>query len=129
MNFEQAIEELKKGKKIRRIGWEEKNYLMVDEEDNETKNYYLSIKPYEYDQTIILSNDWVNARNPTLTHIMKWTEAIEALKLGACLKQKDWDTGYITLDKSIPDIVYCYYETCPFSPTYTCFVANDWEAF
>lgn len=123
MNFQQAFDELKQGRAITRHGWEDKNFLKLNKE-GEVKNFILESKSYAYDESIILSNEWMD-KNSLSDSSMNWLEAIDALKMGANLQLPGWG-GWICLDKSSNEIIYQSYIEHPFQPTFTCFTAQDW---
>lgn len=125
MNFTEAYEELLAGKKITRQGWEEKNYLKIDE-DGIINNYYLDVTPYCYDQTIIKSDGWILYKGDP-DNTISWLAGLMVIKNGGAIQYPDWGESFISLDKSTSQIIYNSYVSRAFMPSFTCFMVNDWE--
>jgi Protein of unknown function (DUF2829) len=126
MKFSEALEELKKGKRITRTGWEQKNFLQMDEEGN-IENFVLNLEPYAYDQTIILSDGWIIKGGPEEQKPMTFLEAMQSVKMNCSICLPEWEEMWVNLDKATSQLVLNSYRTEPFTPTFTCFMLNDWE--
>lgn len=126
MNFSDAIKELNKGCKVRRGGWEKTIYLKIC--DMQGKQYVtafnLTVNSFNFDASIIISEDW---KIDGSQELQSFEKVVDALQLGKSAKLSSWDEQYIMLDKNTNQIVFCFYEAHPFTPTFDCFRALDWS--
>lgn len=125
MNFKEAFQELKNGKRLTRTGWEQKNFLRMDD-NGEIQNFIIHMEPYLYDQSIILSEGWI-IKDGNPDQKMPFLSALEAIKVGSSIALPEWDGMWVTLDKSTSQMILNSYRNEPFMPTFTCFMLNDWE--
>lgn len=125
MNFKEALEELKKGKRITRTGWDQKNFLKMDG-SGDIENFIIQIHPYQYDQTIILSEGWI-IKGGDPENKLTFLEAIQLIKTGSSICLPEWDGQWVSLDKAENQLVLNSYQSSPFMPTFTCFMLNDWS--
>lgn len=122
MNFKEAIDELNNGKAVRRPSW---GYIFLKKDENVIKSYIKEPVNFNYDLTIIESNDWVLVSSPDKT--MDFYKAIEHLKNHELLKLKHWpDSSYI-LSFANNSLLFFSIKECDFKPLFECFISIDWE--
>lgn len=126
MNFSDAMKELKKGNKVRRGSWEKTLYLKTFEAQGKqyVTAFSLSTNIFNFDASIILSDDW---KIDNSEELHSFDKVVDALQIGKTAKLSTWDDQYIMLDKEMNQIVFCHYEAHPFAPTFDCFRALDWS--
>jgi hypothetical protein len=123
MNFQEAHEELLKGKKIRRKEWEPFMHLRLI--DKEVKTYKGEYTNFYASADILIDNNWlvIDGDGSYITFI----QALEELRSKKSLTNKAWEGKdcFIFLDKD--QIAMCKEVEFDFMPTYKCFMSLDWE--
>lgn len=125
MDFKEIWPELIAGKKVRRQEWNEGLFIQFINE--EIQSYLHYGEPFAYDNSILLSDDWVViGENENVLY--RFHSACEQLALGKAIKLKSWpDTCYLVLDKETNMIFRFKNEKSNFLPTFPCMIAMDWE--
>lgn len=133
MNFSEATKLLKEGHGIRRKSWPDCSYVKIEvfittesEEVPVIKHYRQEIVPFVYDNSIILSDDWVVVGEED--NIIDFPSAMEKLRYRYKVKPKEWDKNtYIALDQGLHELNQ--YRMCEhrYHISFEDFSANDWE--
>ncbi len=122
MNFNEAMEALKGGKKIARSLWLGEMYFVLYKNDSILCFRY-ALNNYIYDQSVLLSKGWL-IDDGNKEH--EFVEIIESLQKGSRAKLKEWGDSYIFLDKTQKTLVYRTNIQHSYIPAYEDFVAIDW---
>lgn len=80
MKFEEALVELRKGKKIRKVLWLFTQYM-------DLKNY----KQFFFDAEEVLNSEWELYQEPGKS----FPEVFEAFKSGKFIKRKEWENKHL----------------------------------
>jgi len=129
MNFKEAYEHLKEGKKIRRRSWPASIYLkrsqaLILGEDDQYKCFRQECVPYNIDLSIIDSNEWMILGESKL---LSFSEIIEPLMQGKNVRLNNWpDSCFLEMDKS-KDVFLRRIVEFDFKPSFSCFASTDWE--
>lgn len=121
MNFDKAVIELMKGKKIRRKEWEKLRYLQVN--DGKVIAFQGEYTQFYNDPGILLSTGWKVLDGDGA--LMTFVEAIEILKLKKCITKEDMGEAFIFIDND--NLTMCKPVPFMFMPTWKCLGSNDWE--
>ena len=121
MDFCQAMDKLKEGGKVTRNAWKGSVYFKVV--DNEVRTYQPSLRPYVYNDEIMISEGWLIIGNEKE---YRFCEIILFLQQGAHAKLKKWDETYIYLDRQTKQLVVHSMDHMPFIPDFESFTAVDW---
>lgn len=122
MKFNEAMILLKQGKKVTRHDEKDKSYFIIE---NGVLKYRIStLKPYCYDQEIMISEGWFlsNDENKEYT----FSEIIPFLLHGNKAKLKGWDDAYIYYDASSKIILIRSMIETHCNLDMTDFIAQDW---
>lgn len=134
MNFMDATKLLKGGHAIRRKAWPEFTYIKIEnviipegEEVQVIKGYRQEAVSFVYDTSIIISDDWIVVGvSPEDT--IDFPNAVEMLKKRFKIKLKEWPRStFIELDMNGKDLFMRKMCEHPYTPTFECFCAIDWE--
>lgn len=135
MDFKEAFIAIHKGEKVRRSDWPnhlhlKKQTIISTEDASEVeiiKSFRQECIPFQYNLSILNSSDWIIVGEED-SGLIKFTDAIDALRKGKYVKLKEWDSdcylGVSQNQKEIYMMKYCEYE---YIPTFQCFLSNDWE--
>lgn len=121
MTFEEAMTELKSGKKVTRKLY--KNELFLESNSYTIKAYRPILEPYIYDSDIMLSEDWLI---DDLTGRFQFYEIVLYLQQGFKARIDGWKNKYIYLDHSSRQLIAHYFDEFVFMPSFIDFVADDW---
>lgn len=125
MNFKEAIEELKKGKKIRRKMWKDDIFIFI--EDENIKSFFRENRPFHYDIDIITSDTWV-IHDDKEEKQFEFTEAIDLLLQNKSIRLIGWpQTTYIKMENDRKDFYISRMEQFSYVPTFQDFISIDWE--
>ena len=124
MNFSDAMEMLKDGAKITRAKWKNDLYFVMNGKDLLT--YQPSLRLFNYDAEIIVSDGWVIDENDNLANnaMYKFSDIIPFLSRGAKAKLNTWSNQFIYLEGH--SLVLSKMEIFPYIPVFEDFVATDW---
>lgn len=129
MNFDEALEELKKGNRVYRKVWVPEfthPFFLEMDELGEIKAFQELCREYTYDNTILMSEGWkVLEDDIEVTFI----ESISYLRQGKTTRFKEWKTQFLRVDQQTNMLLVWDNEESKFSPSYKCLIANDWELF
>ena len=120
MNFNDATIQLKAGNKITRNDWKG-IYLMI--KDNQLKSFMPLISKYQYDNNIIISDNWRVNNEP---HDFNFSDIIPFLLKGKKAYRKDWDDTFIYFEPIMKELVVSYIDESTFVPQFECFYKQDW---
>lgn len=121
MNFNEAMEKLKQGKKVTRSTDDKSYFIMKDnklEYRSRSTNYYL------YSQDIMISEDWYFDNDDKTDY--EFSEIIPFLLKGFKFKLKGWQDAYIYYDLSTQLILLITMVICDYIPCFADFIAEDW---
>lgn len=124
MNFSEAMEQLKSGKKLTRKPWEHSLYFVMNDK-GEVESYQPKLTVYNYDEQIMLSEGW-RVENMDLDEDKCFHEIVSFLQQGFRVRLKDWVNSYIFFDKSAQVLVIQTMDIFPFSPNFENFIKEDW---
>lgn len=125
MQFEKALKELLKGKKIRRKEWEQ--FMHIRLIDNVVKTYKGDYTNFYQDANLLLSVGWIvlDGDGKELTFL----EALEELKQKKKIVYKAWledkKDKFVFIDHN--QFVMCTAIEYQFMPTYQDLLSTDWE--
>ncbi len=129
--FKEAFEELRQGKKIRRVSWEPSIYIMLTEnillaEQKEIKAFRQECVSFPYDLSIMLSDGWLIDDKGDEKFL--FLDVIQSLKQGKRVKLETWpDDCFLEATRNGQEVFMrrtCEYD---FTPTFECLSASDWE--
>jgi len=134
MDFSEATILLKEGKSIRRKSWPEFVHLKIIGMEDDKMNpvdviqgYRQEAVPFNYDTSIILSNDWVVIGNDE-NELIEFPAAVEMLKYRRKIRLKEWPIHtFLELHPNGKELFMrkmCEYD---YTPSFECFAATDWE--
>ena len=121
MNFCEAMDALKSGKKVTRNDWKDGLYFV--KEGEEVVSYQPIYDIYQYNETIMVSNGWMVEGE---TESKDFCQIISSLQDGKKAWMKDWDKEfyiYLDSDKKLvihKMLIFLYH------PSFDDFRANDW---
>ena len=130
MNFKEAVEYLKIGKKVRISFWEKNIYLQMGERDGGSfiENTIMSFRqeaiPYSYDLSILTSDDWMVVGGDGEN--ISFAEAMENIRNKKMVRLSTWpDSTFLVEDSN----QLCMKRLCehPFNPCYNDFISDQWE--
>lgn len=121
MNFRDAINELKIGKKIARKSWSEDLYFSI--ENGTVMTHQPRIYPYLYDDSIMISTDWLI---DGMKGEYSFCEIIPFLITGSKARLKESTENYIYYDQTDKMLIIRMMEVFPHRPEFDDFLANDW---
>lgn len=124
MKFCEAMEMLIIGSKITRALWKNELYFSMD--DNKVKTYQNTLKHYQYNEDIMVSDSWlVQGKEEEY----KFYEIIPFLQQGKKAKIKDWKDSYIHIDPMENVLILNLVEEIPYMPHVSDFIAEDWIVY
>lgn len=100
MNFSEAATQLTSGNKIRRKSWPQKNYLVVV--DGEVKRFAGFVREYFFDNSIIISSDWLIGDDTENRH--PFSMVVDELIKGNTASLPHWKDKYIKLNRETRNI-------------------------
>jgi hypothetical protein len=121
MNFCDAMELLKSGKKVTRMDWKDDLYFVM--EQGKVLSYQPVIEQYQYTEDIMVSEGWIvedEEDEKLFCEIIPYLQQIKKAWM------KTWDTNfYIYLD---PEYGLILHKMCVFSfhPCFEDFKSEDW---
>lgn len=121
MNFCEAMELLKAGKKVTRDDWRDGLYFVLEE--GKVNSYQPVLEHYLYTEDIMISDDWMvdGASDPKT-----FCEIIPDLQKGSRAWMSQWKPEfYIHLDPA-DGLVLHKMALFSFNPTFADFKAEDW---
>lgn len=121
MNFTEAMEKLKSGKKVSRETWRSSIYFLMKED--EVKCFYPTLMNYVYDENIMISKDWMIAGDKEK---YKFCDIILRLQQGAKARLAHWKDEHIYLDRDSKQLIVHTMEPRSFVPDFESFTAEDW---
>jgi len=121
MNFTEAMEKLKAGKKVSRETWRNSIYFLM--KDKEVKCFYPTLMNYVYDENIMISNDWMIVGDKEK---YKFCDIILRLQQCAKARLSHWKDEYIYLDIESKQLILHAMEPRSFVPDFESFIAEDW---
>lgn len=134
MNFMEATLALKDGFAIRRKAWRDLTHLKVEVkiyntglEESFIQVYRQEIVPFDYDTSIVFSNDWI-VIGTNENELIEFAVAVEMLKHKRKVKLKEWPRStFLELSPDGNDIYMR--RMCEFNyvPCFEDFADNDWE--
>lgn len=121
MRFNEAMEQLKSGKKVSRETWGKKIYFLMQGSD--VKCFFPSLSVYVYDESIMISDNWLIVGDKE-----KYTfpDIILRLQQGAKARLEHWIDEYIYLDRDTKELTVHRMEARAFTPDFEAFSAEDW---
>lgn len=127
MNFAEAMELMRLGKKVYRPIWKQEMYLTIvdDEDDTQLKCFSEHHVAFGYDNDMLLSDGWYVL---DMKGGMSFSEAIKELMLGRKIVHETFSEGaYVhVLDDML---VKRYMAESTFIPTMACLFASDWHVY
>lgn len=121
MNFCDAMDLLKAGKKVTRNDWRDGLYFVM--EDGKVSSYQPVLEHYLYSEDIMVSEGWVVEGAPQADTFCK---IIPDLQMGAKAWMCDWKPEfYIYLDPK-DGLILHKMSKFSFTPSFEDFKANDW---
>ncbi len=130
MDFQEAIEEMKNGKKISRSKWGNEIFFKLD--GFAIKSYRESICEFVYSEDIMISEGWVisedNKDTVEFNYMNEYSfyEIISFLKEGYLAKPKEWNDAFIFFHPEDKMLVKNSMHEYVFVPLFGDFVAQDW---
>lgn len=128
MNFKDAIEQAKLGKKIKRPEWGVDIHLTII--NDQVKAFRREAVAYSYEIDTLLKYKWVIYDEFTPSE-MNFFEALAVLKQGKKIRMVGGmdDDSYIAMDNDGKTLYGSVVSSFNFSPTFQCFTSDDWIAF
>jgi hypothetical protein len=132
MEFKEALALLKEGKKVRRHAWDKTLHLkqveteLTDSQECKIKTIRAFAEfciPYHFDTSILLSDDWIVEEEPN--NFLTFDQAIDEVKKNKKVKLAHWRETYLCIDGN--NFYIRKIGEHNFTPTVSCFIANDWE--
>lgn len=127
MELPEALEEAKKGKKIRRRGWDV--YIKYSTELGIYKMHTMTASIYTYDLSILSSNDWIvfsENKDATIGPI-SFIDALKLLREGYKARLSSWtNTTYLMVEGATSLLLFTE-EEINFIPSFYCLISYDWE--
>lgn len=121
MNFCDAMDLLKAGKKVTRNDWRDGLYFVMEE--GKVHSYQPVLEHYLYTEDIMVSDGWMVEG---ATEAKTFCEIIPDLQKGTRAWMSDWKPEfYIYLDPT-DGLVLHKMSQFSFNPTFADFKANDW---
>ncbi len=120
MNFSEAMDKLKEGKKVSRSAWNSGYFLMVNGVIKAFKN---ELTYYTYTPDIMVSEEWIVDEQDGA---FKFCEVVPLLMLGHKASFSDWENSYIIYNKQEKCLVRHSMEETIFTPDFDSFLAGDW---
>ena len=121
MNFCEAMEMLKSGKKVTRTEWHNGLYFVMEE--GNVHSYQPTFERYLYTEDIMISQDWMVQGDP---EPKDFCEIIPDLQKGLKAWMSNWNPEfYIILDPN-DGLVLHKMSRFSFNPTFNDFLAEDW---
>jgi hypothetical protein len=123
MDFKDAMDALKKGKKVTRDPWSDWIYFQMDEKF-QVKSFQPRLDAYVYNENTMISEGWL-----VIGEEKKFTfcEIIPFLLRGRKAKLSDWEDCFIYLDKSTSSLILRTMDIFSFKPDFHSFCAQDWR--
>lgn len=123
MNFSEAVESLKEGKKVTRSSWRDGIYLMIVQK--KLKSFQPMWVAFLYENEILLSDGWLlEGRDEEFT----FCDLIPYLQRGEKAQCKDWGAMFIYYDNTSKILCNQTIEETKFTLEFDSFVATDWMA-
>lgn len=127
MLFIEAMDEMKKGKKVTRHEWRDKMWFAIEVGSDMPKCFRPKLQAYQYDESIMLSYGWrVDGEDKTYY----FPEIITPLIQGKKIHNDNWlksEDYYLYLDKPQNQLVIRSVESFHHTPNFMDFIANDWR--
>ena len=123
MNLNEALTHLKIGRRITRKEWEYGSFLQKREF---TSCYRLDVSLFQYDVSILDSNDWIVVGDEEIQEI-SFADAVLELRIGNQVKLKHWVDCWLELENK--EICLKKYVESKYIPSFSCLCAEDWEIF
>lgn len=121
MNFCDAMELLKSGKKVTRNDWKDGLYFVMEE--GKVNSYQPVVEHYQYTEDIMVSDGWMAESS---TEAQPFCNIIQNLQMGERAWMSDWKAEfYISLDPASGLILHKMSQFS-FHPTFFDFQATDW---
>lgn len=130
MNFSEANEELRFGKKIRRKAWEKSMFIQKNPE-NQVMGFRQETVGFHYELDIMSSVDWIimTTTGDILATDVTFDSMIVSLTKGLRATLPEWpENCFIEASASKKEIYMRKICEYAFIPTFECFTSNDWEA-
>lgn len=121
MNFNEAMEKLKEGKKISRNIWKDTLYYQL--KGSEIKTYQNKLDVFIYDEDIMLSNGWLLIGD---TKEYSFVDLLPLLYKGAKATHKEWEKSYFYLELVTKTLIISTIYEQSFVPDFMSFLADDW---
>lgn len=121
MNFCEAMDLLKAGKRMTRSVWKGSMYFLLQGEA--VLSYQPRLLEFVYNENIMISDGWFIEGG---TQPLTFCELIPFLKEGKRAQLEEWTDSYIFLDKGTGKLVLHMMESFPFVPAFESFTATDW---
>lgn len=124
MEFKEALEKLKEGKKIRRKEWEETLHIKIDPVDDKIKGFRQERVPLIYDMDILTSTEWTVIDD---NEVVDFATAAIRLKQRKKVRFKDWQED--TYLEWVNDYNFCMMQIMPYAflPSFYDVTQTDWE--
>lgn len=121
MNFCEAMELLKSGKKVTRKDWKDGLYFVM--EDEKVITYQPIIEIYTYNEDIMVSDGWMveGAEKPK-----KFCQIIQELQNGAKAWMNDWKSEFFIYLEGGGDLVIHKMGKLNYYPSFDDFKSEDW---
>jgi hypothetical protein len=121
MNFCEAMDLLKSGKRVTRTVWKGSMYFMQQGEG--VTSFQPRYMDYSYDEDIMISTGWYIDGDEKEYN---FCDIVPFLNEGAKARMTDWKDAFIFLDKTTGKLVLHMMEGFPFMPGFESFTAKDW---
>ena len=123
MNFSDAIEKLKSGKKITRTPWRGEIWFEIT--DGELLSCQEHFEQYQYDESIMISNDWKLLGDKS-DEEYSFCDLMGHLLNGRKAKEEYWQDMYIYYCPKDKQLIVSMTVYNSYTPIIDDFLAQDW---